>query len=153
MEELIAWGRTLGLRLVPPRDGDLLHLADTYIGYSIAERHGFAAVELSTREHERELIAAFDRVDDARRMLALELGGMQRSRDALPPLRDVALGRGFTLEHTPVALWLTWDDGSAEFPADDDGRWRARVISRVVDATVADIRAAMEHADGLPLFG
>lgn len=153
MEELIAWGRALGLRLLPPRDGDLVHLADTYIGYSIAERQGLYAVELSTREHERELLGAFDRVEDARRLLAIELGAMQRSRESLPPLREFTLARGFTLEHTPIALWLTWDDGAAEFPADDDGRWRARALSRVVDATVAEIDAAMQDADGLPLFG
>ena len=153
MEELIAWARDLGLRLLPPRDDDLLHVADTYVGYSIAARQGLFAVEQSTREHERELLGAFDRVEDARRLLALELGAIRRSRESLPPLRDVPLARGFTLEHTPIALWLTWDDGSAEFPPDDEGRLRARAVSRVVDATIAEIDAAFRDADGLPLFG
>lgn len=153
MEDLIAWADDLGLTLMPPRDGDLLHLADPYVGYSIAERHGVYAVELSTREHERELIAACERLEDAQRMLALEFGARRRSRDALPALRDVPLARGFTLEHTPIALWLSWEEGSAEFPPDDGGRLRARMLSRVVDATVGEIEMAFRDADGLPLFG
>ncbi len=154
MEDLIAWARALGLSLVPPRDDDLVHVADADVGYVIAARQGLYAVELCTpAPPERELLGAFDRVEDARRLLALELGALQRSRDSLPPLRDVVLARGFTLEHTPIALWLTWDDGSAEFPADDDGRERARALSRVVDATVAEIRTALRDADGSPLFG
>jgi hypothetical protein len=152
MEELIAWARDLGLRLLPPRDDDLLHVADPHVGYSIAERQGLYAVELSTREHERELLGAFDRVEDARRLVALELGAIVRSRESLPALRDTALARGFTLEHTPIALWLTWDDGSAEFPPDEEGRLRARAFSRVVDASVAEIEVAFRDADGAPLF-
>lgn len=153
MEELIAWARALGLTLLPPRDDDLLHIADTYVGYSIAARQGLFAVEQSTREHERELLGAFDRVEDARRLLALELGAIRRSRESLPPLRDVPLARGFTLEHTPIALWLSWDEGAAEFPPDGDGRLRARALSRVVDASIPEIDAAFRDADGLPLFG
>lgn len=152
MEDLIGWARELGLVMIPPERGDLIHLADTYVGFSIAERQELFAVEVSTREHDRELLGAFDDIEDARRFLVMEFGVMHRGRSALPPLRAETPPPGYVLEETPTALWLSWLTGSAEFPDDFFSRRRAVTFSRVERADVEEIYETYREPDGRPLF-
>lgn len=152
MEDVIAWARELGLVMIPPERDDLIHLADTYVGFSIAERQELFAVEVSTREHDRELLGAFDDVEDARRFLVMEFGVMHRGRSALPPLRAEEPQPGYVLEETPTSLWLSWMTGSAEFPADYFSRRRAVTFSRVERADVEEIYESYREPGGRPLF-
>lgn len=153
MEDLIGWGQELGFEEIQPGRGDLVHLADAHVGFSIAERQDLLAVEIAIRADERELLGAFDDVEDARRFLALELGVLHRGRSSLPQLPVTEVPPGYVLEETPTSLWLSWLTGSAEFPADYFSRRRAVMFSRVERAEIVEIHESCLEARGRPLFG
>ncbi len=152
MEHLLSWAESLGLVPSIGEAADLLHIADDGVEFAIVQNHSLNIVEAATVGDPRIVLAAFETVDDACRLLAMQLGALLRFREGMPRIEAHKLSPGFIIEQAPTALWLTWFTGSAEFPMGERSRVRAVNFSRVERAPVEVIRSSFLDPTGFPLY-
>lgn len=153
MEHLLAWAQTLGLAVTDNEHDDIVRLRSDDVDFAIVEHHALLVVEAASTGDVPFVLGAVDTLDDAERMLAMQLGVIDRRRQQLPRLDARRLPPGFVIEQAPTStIWLSWFTGSAEFPDSSRGHARAVGFSFVGRAPVELIQASYQHPAGHPLF-
>lgn len=153
MEHLRAWAESLGLAVTPGDNHELVRFHDDTVQFTLVENHALFVVEAASVGDDPFVLGAVDSLDDAERMLAMQLGAISRRRARMPRLEARELPPGFVIEQAPTStLWLSWFTGSAEFPDHSRGHARAVGFSVIERAPVDVIQETYRHPLGHPLF-